>query len=128
MAAGRPPFAGNTSGVITEAILNRAPVPLTRFNPEIPPKLEEIINKAIEKDRKLRYQHASDICTDLQRLKRDTESGRGAVNADVSLAGTQHSGSKRKGFGKWLTLASGLLLALAGATYFFFHRSPNLTE
>jgi eukaryotic-like serine/threonine-protein kinase len=77
MAAGRPAFIGNTSGVITEAILNRAPVPLTRFNPEIPPKLEEIINKAIEKDRKLRYQHASDLRTDLHRLKRDTaESGR----------------------------------------------------
>jgi tetratricopeptide (TPR) repeat protein len=64
----------------------------------------------------------------LQRLKRDTESGRSAVNADVSLAGTQRPGSKRKGFGKWLTLAGGLLLALAGAIYFFFHRSPKLTE
>jgi serine/threonine protein kinase len=81
MAAGRPAFPGNTSGVITEAILNRAPVPLTRFNPETPPKLGEIINKAIEKDRKLRYQHASDIRTDLQRLKRDTESGRLALVA-----------------------------------------------
>jgi serine/threonine protein kinase len=74
MAAGRPAFPGNTSGVITDGILNRAPVPLTRFNPELPPKLEEIINKALEKDRKLRYQHASDIRTDLQRLKRDTAS------------------------------------------------------
>jgi eukaryotic-like serine/threonine-protein kinase len=77
MAAGRPAFPGNTSGVITEAILNRAPVPLARFNPEVPPKLEEIINKALEKDRKLRYQHASDLLTDLQRLRRDTgDSGR----------------------------------------------------
>jgi serine/threonine protein kinase len=128
MAAGRPAFPGNTSGVITEAILNRAPAPLTRLNPEIPVKLEEIINKAIEKDRKLRYRHASDICTDLQRLKRDTESGRGAVIADLSLARAQQPGSGRKGFAKWLTLASGLVLALAGAAYFYFHRSPKLTE
>jgi eukaryotic-like serine/threonine-protein kinase len=74
MAAGRPAFPGNTSGVITEAILNRAPVPLARFHPEVPPKLEEIINKALEKDRKLRYQHASDIRIDLQRLKRHSNS------------------------------------------------------
>ena len=72
MAAGRPAFPGSTSGVITEAILNRAPVPLTRLNPDTPPKFEEIINKAVEKDRRLRYQHASDLRADLQRLKRDT--------------------------------------------------------
>jgi serine/threonine protein kinase len=76
MATGRPAFPGNTSGVITEAILNRAPIPLERLNPGLPPKLEEIVNKAIEKDRKLRYQHAADIRTDLQRLKRDTDSGK----------------------------------------------------
>jgi serine/threonine protein kinase len=75
MAAGRPAFPGHTSGVITDGILNRAPAPLARFNPEIPPKLEEIISKALEKDRKLRYQHASEIRTDLQRLKRDSASG-----------------------------------------------------
>ena len=71
MAAGRPAFPGNTSGVIIDGILNRAPAPLVRFNLELPPKLEEIINKAIEKDRKLRYQNAADIRTDLQRLKRE---------------------------------------------------------
>jgi Tfp pilus assembly protein PilF/predicted Ser/Thr protein kinase len=76
MATGRPAFRGNTSGVITEAILNREPIPLERLNPELPPKLEEIVNKAIEKDRKLRYQSAADIRTDLQRLRRDTQSGR----------------------------------------------------
>jgi serine/threonine protein kinase len=79
MATGRPAFSGNTSGVITDGILNRVPVPLAHLNPEIPPKLEEIISKAIEKDRKLRYQHASDIRADLHRLKRDTESGRSAA-------------------------------------------------
>jgi eukaryotic-like serine/threonine-protein kinase len=81
MATGRPAFPGNTSGVITEAILNRAPIPLERLNPELPSKLEEIVNKAIEKDRKLRYQHAADIRTDLQRLRRDTESGRLSATA-----------------------------------------------
>jgi len=86
MATGRPAFPGNTSGVISEAILNRAPIPLERLNPELPPKLEEIVNKAIEKDRKLRYQHAADIRTDLQRLKRDTESGRLSVGAASSAS------------------------------------------
>src|SRR5579863_6985892 len=76
MATGRPAFPGATSGVITEAILNRAPSPLEQLNPEVPPKLEEVVYKAIEKNRKLRYQHASDIRTDLQRLKRDSESAR----------------------------------------------------
>jgi len=81
MATGRPAFTGNTSGVITEAILNRAPTPLEQLNPAVPPKLEEVVNKAIEKDRKLRYQHAADIRTDLQRLRRDTQSGRVSATA-----------------------------------------------
>ena len=76
MATGAVPFRGETSGVITEAILNRAPVAPVRLNPELPAKLEDIINKALEKDRDLRYQAASDIRTDLRRLRRDTDSGR----------------------------------------------------
>ena len=76
MATGALPFRGNTSGVITEAILNRVPVLPVRLSPDIPPKLEETINKALEKDRDLRYQNASDIRTDLKRLRRDTDSGR----------------------------------------------------
>ena len=79
MATGALPFRGETSALIFEAILNRAPVPPVRLNPDTPPKVEEIINKCLEKDRNLRYQHASDIRTDLQRLKRDTESTRIAV-------------------------------------------------
>ena len=81
MATGCLPFRGDTSGVIFEAILNRAPVPPIRLNPELSPKLEDIINKAIDKDRNLRYQHASDLRTDLQRLKRDTDSKRSAISA-----------------------------------------------
>jgi eukaryotic-like serine/threonine-protein kinase len=78
MVTGVLPFRGETSGVIAEAILNRTPVSPVRLNPDLPAKLEEVINKALEKDRKLRYQSAADIRTDLQRLKRDSDSGRPA--------------------------------------------------
>src|ERR1700679_89783 len=76
MATGALPFRGDTGGVISEAILNQTPVAPVRLNPEVPAELERIINKALEKDRDLRYQHASDIRTDLKRLRRDTDSGR----------------------------------------------------
>jgi eukaryotic-like serine/threonine-protein kinase len=76
MATGALPFRGDTSGVIFDAILNREPVAPVRLNPDLPAKLEEIINRALEKDRNLRYQHASDLRAELQRLKRDSSSGR----------------------------------------------------
>jgi eukaryotic-like serine/threonine-protein kinase len=76
MATGTLPFRGESSATIFEAILNRAPAPAIRLNPDLPVKMEDIINKALEKDRDLRYQHASDIRADLQRLKRDTDSSR----------------------------------------------------
>jgi eukaryotic-like serine/threonine-protein kinase len=79
MATGVPPFRGDTSGVINAAILNRAPIAAVRLNPEVPAELERVINKALEKDRKLRYQSASDIITDLKRLRRDTEFERSAA-------------------------------------------------
>jgi serine/threonine protein kinase/tetratricopeptide (TPR) repeat protein len=81
MCTGTLPFRGDTSGVIFESILNRAPTPAIRLNPDIPAKLEEITSKALEKDRDVRYQHASDIKADLKRLKRDTESGKSALGA-----------------------------------------------
>src|SRR6201984_917718 len=84
MVTGVQPFRGETSGVIANAILERAPVPPVRLNPDVPPKLEEIITKALEKDRKLRYQSAADIRTDLQRLKRDSDTTRSvAAKAQV---------------------------------------------
>ena len=76
MATGDVPFHGESSAVICEAIMNRAPVPAVRLNHNVPERLEDIVNKALEKDRNLRYQHASEMRSDLQRLKRDTESGR----------------------------------------------------
>jgi serine/threonine protein kinase/tetratricopeptide (TPR) repeat protein len=79
MVTGALPYRGETSGVIFEAILNRAPVPPVRLNPSLPPKFEDIINRALEKDRDLRYQHASEMKSELMRLKRDTDSGRAAV-------------------------------------------------
>jgi eukaryotic-like serine/threonine-protein kinase len=76
MAAGQLPFRGESSATIFDAILNRAPVSPVRLNPDVPLELERIINRALEKDRELRYQHASDMRAELQRLKRDTDSGR----------------------------------------------------
>ena len=83
MATGRLPFQGGSSGLITEAILNRNPVAPIRVNPDIPPALQEVIHRALEKDSNLRYQHAADMRAELQRLKRDTESGRRAAEEET---------------------------------------------
>jgi serine/threonine protein kinase/TolB-like protein len=82
MATGDVPFHGESSAVICEAIMNRAPVAVVRLNRDVPTRLEDIINKALEKDANLRYQHASEMRSDLQRLKRDTDSGRSALLVD----------------------------------------------
>jgi eukaryotic-like serine/threonine-protein kinase len=84
MATGRQPFRGDTSALIFDAILNRPPVAPVRLNPELPPRLEDIVNKALEKDCALRYQHASEMRADLQRLKRDADSGKSVAEVAVS--------------------------------------------
>jgi serine/threonine protein kinase/Tol biopolymer transport system component len=89
MTTGMLPFRGESSGVIFKAILDAAPTPAARLNPDAPPELERIINKALEKDRNLRYQHAADMRTDLQRLKRDTDSGKVTVATPGSAAKAQ---------------------------------------
>src|SRR5262249_49731207 len=90
MATGRQAFSGKTSGVIFHAILSQTPTPVLWLNAELPPKVEEIINKALEKDRGMRYQSASELRTDLKRLKRDTDSapstGVSAVVGSVATA------------------------------------------
>jgi Tol biopolymer transport system component len=91
MATGRQAFTGNTSGVIFSAILEREPVPVSRLNPDLPVDLERIISKSLEKDVKMRYQHASDVRADLQRLKRDTDSGRSGSSSRAAQTGVSAS-------------------------------------
>jgi serine/threonine protein kinase/Flp pilus assembly protein TadD len=93
MATGMMPFRGESSGVISHEILDGDPPPAVRLNPSLPPKLEDAINKALEKDRDLRYQHASDLRADLKRLKRETESRHGASSNSGTVAAARDSSS-----------------------------------
>jgi serine/threonine protein kinase len=101
MATGTLPFRGESSGVIFKTIQDATPIPATRLVPDLPSELERIINKCLEKDRSLRYQHASDVGTDLQRLKRDSVSG-----ITVALPGSKNVRANRW---IWITLAGATL-------------------
>ena len=117
MVTGKLPFRGDSAGAIFDSILNSEPVPPIRLNPDLPAELERIIDKCLEKDRDLRYQHASEIRTDLKRLKRDTDSGRGAVGTTIAV--------KRRNLALPTVAA---VLALVAIGYFYFRGRPKLTD
>src|SRR5205814_3484849 len=122
MAPGALLFRRESSGVIFKAILDGTPTSAVRLNPDLPPKLEEIIDKTLKKDRNLRYQHASEIRTDLQRLKRDSDSAR---LTEGSEAGVESGTGKHW---KLIVPAAVAALALSVAGYFYFHRAAKLTD
>ena len=141
MATGALPFRGDTSALIFDGIMNRVPLPALRLNPDLPPKLEDIINRALEKDRELRYQHASDMRSELQRLKRDTDSSRAVPTASAesgasapSVAQSPHTNSsavvaaaRQNKLGVGIASVIAILL-VAGAAYglysFVFRSRP----
>jgi Tfp pilus assembly protein PilF len=126
MATATRPFRGESSGIIIDAILNRAPAPAVSVNPDLPEQLQRVIDKALEKDRSLRYQHASEIRTDLHRLKRDT--GSGLVPAGAATGGQPGSTTHIAKQWKVLVPAVTILAASAAAGFFYFRRTPTLTD
>ncbi len=128
MATGRQAFSGNTPAVIHEAILNRMPISAWSLNPELPPKLEEIINKALEKDRELRYQHASELRADLKRLKRDREYERPVTTVQTGVEAASPAVRPRLWWRSKGALASGafaLAATLALVAWFHFYQSAG---
>jgi eukaryotic-like serine/threonine-protein kinase len=121
MVTGVLPYRGDTALVIAEAILNRAPVAPVRLNPDLPAKFEEIINKALEKDSKLRYQNAADIRADLQRMKRDTTAGGAAMGRDSTSSVPTTTKTSRL---RW-AIAGVLIGGLAVGGWLFFTRKAH---
>ena len=118
MATGRMAFSGNTSAVIFDSILHRAPASTARFNPDLPAELQRIISKALEKDRALRYQSAAEMLADLKRLRRDSSSAR------VEIAAEQSQSRKSKTL-VWAIGGMVALALLAGAAFFWRSRSDR---
>jgi len=121
-ATGTLPFRGETTGVVFDAILNRSPVPPVRVNADLPPELERIIGKCLEKDLDLRYQHASEIKADLRRLRRDSDSAQQPATTRTETSDR----IKKHEMGIVLATAAVLVLAIGG--YLYLHRAPKLTD
>ena len=140
MATGRQAFSGPTSAAVFDAILHKEPTPPARVNPNVSPELERILGKALEKDRALRYQHASDLRADLKRLQRDSDTGRPAAVSTGSMTGVAvpplemvgaPAGAKapKTRARSLVGTAAGLVLVTAAVTaYFYFRRAPMMTE
>jgi serine/threonine protein kinase/Flp pilus assembly protein TadD len=127
MATGTLPFRGESTGVILEAILNRTPASPTGLNRNLPADLERIISKALEKDRNLRYQHASDIRADLQRLKREIESQRYVAITSAAARGARQKPSLQKWL-RWVAATLALVALVAAGLYYRFHRVERLSD
>ena len=131
MATGRMPFEGSSSGEICGAILHQNPTPTSQLNPQVPGEVESLINKALEKDCNLRYQHAADIRADLQRLKRDTESGRSLTASSGKVVVVQETSAAPKGnLGKFVVPAGVLLVVTltAAGLYYRSHQTTPLAD
>src|SRR5437667_2453261 len=130
MATGTLPFRGESSGIIFDGIMNRTPLPPLRFNPDLPPKLEGVINRALEKDRELRYQHAADMKSELLGLKRDTETGRVGVASSASVTVAEAPVAGRRKLRKFVLPIAILIVAalIVGGLYYRSRSAKLLTD
>jgi len=131
MATGSLPFRGESSGVIFKAILDSVPTGAVRLNPDLPVELERIVNRALEKDRNLRYQHASDMRAELERLRRDTETGRVLAASSGSVPAVPQGATRAAKRNLWKVAVPSVVVAaalIAGGLYYRSHRAKPLTD